>query len=92
MDKYIFTEIFTLFPKELYTPKAAETALKAQFGLGNGYIFKEYPYKGGEIVVSYAIPAKETQDQTEYTKMYPLVARLLEEADSIGDYNKVMLH
>lgn len=92
MEKYIFTEKFTLFPKDLYTPQIAETALKSQYGIGSGYIFKEYPYKGGEIIVAYAVPEKESLEHTTDVQLYPLAARLLEETSVIGDYNKVILH
>ena len=90
MEKYIFTEIFTLFPKELYSAHAGETALKSEFQPGNGYIYKEYLYKKGNVVVSYAVPQTVLPKNAE--ELPPFVARLLMEADAITSYNKVILH
>ena len=90
MEKYIFTEIFTLFPKELYSAHAGEIALKSEFQPGNGYIFKEYLYKKGNVVVSYAVPQTALPENAE--ELPPFVARLLMEADAITSYNKAILH
>ena len=100
MEKYILSEIFTLFPKELYTPQCGETALKEQFLLKGGYIYKEYPLSSANAVVAYALPqdlspqeSGEIQEpEKDSDTIYPFIIRMLNETAAIESYNKVIFH
>ena len=100
MEKYILSEIFTLFPKELYTPQCGETALKEQFLLKGGYIYKEYPLSSSNAVVAYALPqdlfpqeSGEIQEPEKVSDtMYPFIIRMLNETTAVESYNKVIFH
>ena len=92
MEKYILSEIFTLIPRELYTPQTGETALEEQFSLESGYVFYSYLYEKGNAVVSYALPESITKEYPQIENIYPLVVKLLHEANAIECYNKVIFH
>lgn len=87
MGKYFLSEIFTLVPGEVFTPQIAEEALVGQFSLNSGIDVSSYMLeKEGAVVVFPSSPA--LQD----TGALPFVVKLLEEADAIEEYNKVIFH
>lgn len=85
-EKYILSELFTLFPSELYTPEQGREALQRQFALEGEYAFGRYGFANAGAVVAYAVPSGCPADTL------PFVARLLEETTHIAHYNKVIFH
>jgi|GEM_PF-2530143 len=92
MKKYILSEIFTLIPKELYTPQTGEFVLKEQFSLESGYDFYSHLYENGNAVVSYALPENVKKEYSKGENIYPLIVKLLDEANAIESFNKVIFH
>lgn len=92
MGQYILTEIFTLVPKEVYTPELGRTALTEQFGLQGEYDFYSALYEKAGAVVAYALPSSQKTGTGVCHKAYPFAIRLLQESEEITGYNKVILH
>ena len=82
MQKYFYTEKFTLIPQQVYTPQLGREALAAQFLLGDEDAVGTYIPQGEEAVVVYH----------QFQEGLPFVVRLMEEAAAIGDFNKVAFH
>lgn len=87
MDKYIFTEKFTLVPKEFYTPEQGREALVEQFSLSPDAQVYSFALDDEGAVIVYSVPQ---QDDAE--SLPPFVAKLVRHAKAIGEYNKVVFH
>lgn len=92
MEKYILSEIFTLIPKEYYTPQFGKAALMEQFGLEGEYFFHSIPYNKANAVIAYALPPAEENGADSCCTPVPFAKRLLEETGQITGYNKVVFH
>ncbi len=92
MGKYILSEIFTLVPKEVYTPQLGKAALVEQFGLQGEYEFHETFHEKADAVMAYALPASGEGKNNVCSKPYPFIVRLLQEMEEITGYNKVVFH
>ncbi len=92
MEKYILSEIYTLVPRELYTPETGKSALMEQFGLQGEYIFHNASYQKADAIIAYALPSAAEGSIDECCNTYPFVVRLLKELDNITGYNKVIFH
>ncbi len=92
MEKYILSEIFTLIPKDFYTPQMGKAALMEQFGLEGEYSFHSIPYNKENAVIAYALPHGLEYGEDGDCNALPFVTRLLEETGQITGYNKVVFH
>ena len=90
MKQYILSNLFTLIPQELYTPLMGQEALSSQFNLKEGYIFNECRLASTNAVVAYAIPQAIFPNGA--ADIYPFAVKLIEECNSIAEYNKVVFH
>ncbi len=88
MDKYIFTEKFTLIPKEFYTPEQGREALMAQFSLSGDAPVHSLELDDEGAVVVYSSPLQQEGGET----LPPFVAKLIRHAKAVGEFNKVVLH
>lgn len=80
MDYYLPTEIFTLIPKEFYTPCNGKEALMEQFSLKDDILYGEKSIEQYHAIMAYC---GETP---------PFAIKLIEECCSISNYNKVVFH
>ncbi|MBQ7773646.1 MAG: DUF3822 family protein [Bacteroidales bacterium] len=85
MKKYITSGTFTLIPHEIYTRERGIEALEGQFALQGEHVFNEYGYK--DAVVAFAL-GKDIAGED----VYPFIVRLLEEAEGLEAFNKVVFH
>ena len=92
MEKYFLSEIFTLVPKEVYTPQMGKDALVEQFGLQEEYDFHDTSYDKANAVIAYALPSSIDRGTGICNKIYPFAVRLLQEIEDITGYNKVVFH
>ena len=90
MKQYILSQLFTLIPQELYTPALGKEALCSQFNLNGGYTFRGHLLGSTKAVVAYAI--EEDNRDNGGLECSPFAVRLIEECDSIDEYNKVVFH
>ena len=82
MQKYFYTEKFTLIPQQVYSPEFGREALAAQFQLGADEAVGAYVPQGDEVAVVFH----------QLKEGLPFVVKLMEEAAVIGDFNKVAFH
>ena len=88
MDRYIYTEKFTLIPKEFYTPEQGREALMAQFSLYGDAPVLSYELEDEGAVVVYSAPLH----QAEGEHLPPFVVKLIRHAKAVEEFNKVVLH
>lgn len=86
MDKFVLTEIFTLLPKDLYSPQLGKNALMGQFSLDENVPVGVHFMEKDNAVVVYRQSGQEGEEPL------PFVVKMLEEACNIPVYNKVMFH
>ena len=85
MGKYILSEIFTLVPAEVYNPEVAREALAGQFLLDRDVEVQAVALgKEGAMVVY--------PSNAETEGAVPFAVKLMEEAYSVQEYNKVVFH
>ena len=87
MGKYIFTEKFTLIPKEFFTPEQGREAMAEQFSLSeSAQVHSLVLEKEGAVIVysAHGMPEGEV--------LPPFVAKLFSHARTIKEYNKVVFH
>lgn len=90
MKQYILSDLFTLIPEELYTPQLGKEALCNQFNLKQEeYSFKECKLAEIKAVMAYAI---HTQQKLSEGNIYPFAVKLIEECNTLSQYNKVVFH
>lgn len=87
MNKYILSEIFTLVPTELYSLQTAREALVGQFSLDNSVDVSAVPFEKEGLMVVYP-----TNAEGEECTVVPFAVRLIEEAASLQEHNKVVFH
>ena len=90
MKQYILSDLFTLIPQELYTPSLGKEALCSQFNLNGSYTFKGHLLASTKAVVAFAV--EEGNGEGGAMDSCPFAVRLIEECDSIDEYNKVVFH
>lgn len=88
MDKYIFTEKFTLIPEEFFTPEQGREVLVEQFSLPSDTQVHSLALEEEGAVIVYSAP--QLQGDTDI--LPPFVAKLLSHAKAIQEYNKVVFH
>ena len=85
MSKYILSEIFTLVPAEVYTPEIAREALAGQFPLNGDVQVQAVALEKEGAMVVYPSGA-------QMEGVLPFAVRMMEEASSVKEYNKVVFH
>ena len=85
MGKYILSEIFTLVPAEVYTPEIAREALAGQFPLNGDVQVQAVALEKEGAMVVYPSGA-------QMEGVLPFAVRMMEEASSVKEYNKVVFH
>lgn len=87
MDKYILTGLFTLVPEEFCTPDTAREALAGQFSIDWDFELSYFPLEKSKAVVVYPSLAVDGS-----SAVLPFVVRLIKEASTLQEHNKVVFH
>lgn len=87
MGKFFLSDIFTLVPYEVYTPEIGKEALSCQFSLDGSIEISSIVLEKEKAVVVFPADVSHTDIVT-----LPFVIRLIEEASSVNEYNKVVFH
>ncbi len=91
MGRYIYTEKFTLIPKEAYTPQLGREALEQQFHIGTEDHIDTCDVCEADAVAVYCAPGAGC-NASDVEKPLPLAAGMMQVVCGAEEFNKVAFH
>lgn len=91
MGRYIYTEKFTLIPKEAYTPQLGREALEQQFHIGAEDHIDTCDVCEADAVAVYCAPGAGC-NTSDMDKPLPLAAGMMQVVCGTEEFNKAAFH
>jgi hypothetical protein len=91
MGRYIYTEKFTLIPKEAYTPQLGREALEQQFHIGAEDHIDTCDVCEADAVAVYCAPGAGC-NTSDMDKPLPLAAGMMQVVCGAEEFNKAAFH